>query len=221
MRVTRPALCLALAASVVASGAANAAAKKPAPKPVCNLLVDSPTDSKGTPASGSDKAMEITSVDIASDKNVITGVLRLAGLSATSSNAPTGMNWSVSFTAGDNSFSLAAHAGPTGTLSYDAAYSAPTGGSIYGDGVTGAFDVAKKEIRVTAPLSLLAPQTDIKVGSKITDLAAGTGQEILVPDATKVLGGGTIFSDAYGNVDTAEGGKTYVAGAKSCVTPGK
>lgn len=222
MRVTRPALCLAVAGSLLAGGAANAAARKPAPKPVCNLVTDPAGDGKATPAGGgNDAAIDIKSLDVASDKQNITGVLRLNKLSPKSSNAPTGMTWSISFTVDGTVFSMAGHASATGATTFDTAYQSKTGGSIYGAGTTGVFDTAHNEVRITAPLSLFAKQADIKLGTAITDINGSTGPEVLLPDATGVFGGGTVFSDSPWSSDTASGGKDYKGGTKSCVVVGK
>lgn len=226
----------AIAASVVAAGHASAAVKKkPKPiPPVCNLVTDAPGDANGvnlnqsplptlptTTAGSSDDALDVLSVDVATDKTTITAVLRLKKLAATSTNAPTGMTWSATYKVDTTTFYLAAHANPQGALTYDAAYASTAGGNLLTDKPTGSFDPAKGEIHISLPLAAMAKQAVVKPGMKITAIGATTGPEALIPDATGVFGGGTFFSDSWNTVDTASGGKDYTAGALSCVTPGK
>ena len=218
----RPALAVGLVLAVGCTGIASAAAKKAAAKPVCNLVTDPVGDSSVYPASGvHDDALDITSVDVATDKTSVTGVIRVKKLAATSTNAPTGMNWTVNFSADGTDFSLAGHSTAAGTIVFDTAYAGATGGSIYGPGTTGVFDTAKNEVRITAPLSLLAPQASIRPGkTKLTGLNGRTGVEVLVPDATGMLGS-TIFSDSPFTADDTTKGPDYLAGTPSCVVPGK
>lgn len=161
--------------------------------------------------------MDITSADVASNNRMITAVLRVKNLSAMSPNAPTGMSWRVSFTAGRFTFTLASHASATGSTTFDAAYSSVTGGALYGGGATGVFDTAKNEVRITARLSLLSAQTDIKPGTVMRGVTGETAQEILAPGGP---GGATLYS-VRRSVDVTSGDHHYVAGAKSCVAVGK
>jgi hypothetical protein len=218
VRVLRPLTAVAVGASVILAGAAVAAPKA---KPVCNLVSDAAGDSSVYPAGGvSDDALDVTGVDLASDKTSITGVIRVKKLSASSTNAPTGMSWTVNFSAEGTDFSLAGHATAAGTIVFDTAYAGATGGSLYGPGTTGVFDTTKNEVRITAPLSMLSPQADIRAGkTKITGISGRTGGEILVPDATGTFGP-TLFSDSEFSADTT-GEAGYLAGTPSCVAIGK
>jgi hypothetical protein len=217
----RSALGLGLLVAVASTGVASAAGKTAA-KPVCNLVSDAAGDTSVYPAGGvKDDALDITSVDVASDKSSITGVIRVKKLAASSTNAPTGMNWTVNFSADGTEFSLAGHATVTGAIIFDTAYAGATGGSLYGPGTTGVFDTTKNEVRITAPLSMLSPQADIRAGkTKITGIAGRTGGEVLVPDATGTFGP-TLASDSEFAADTTEGGAGYLAGTRSCVAVGK
>ncbi|MDT7537730.1 MAG: hypothetical protein QOI82_1315 [Actinomycetota bacterium] len=218
----RPVLALGLMVAVASAGVASAAGKTAAAKPVCNLVTDPTGDSSVYPAGGvQEDAMDITSVDLATDKTSVTGVIRIKKLSASSTNAPTGMNWTVNFTADGTVFSLAGHATVAGTVVFDTAYASTTGGSLYGPGTTGVFDTAKNEVRITAPLSLLSAQADIRSGkTKITDINGRTGGEILVPDPSGTFGP-TILSDSEFDADTTASGPAYLAGTPSCVVVGK
>ena len=226
MRLVRLATCAALAGSLLVVGVSEAKTK-----PVCNLVTDAagdanqlnalpPVPSTTIPAGSSDDAFDITSLDVASDKTNVTGVIRVKALSASSQYAPMGSNWSISFTVDAATLTLAAHASATGTITYDGSYAAATGGSLYPGYLTGAFDKAKNEVRITAPLSLFAAQASIKSGTKLTAISGSAGQEVAIPEATGKLGGGTFLSDAN-STDTAGGGQDYTAGASSCVVVGK
>lgn len=72
-------------------------------------------------------------------------------------------------------------------------------------------DPAKKEVRITAPVSLFAEKAAIKDGVKILDL------NLLAQRYVGQRGVGGVTPSA----DEALGGKTYTAGAKSCVVVGK
>jgi hypothetical protein len=210
----RPLLAVALCAGVVAGGTAVAA---PKPKPVCNLVTDAAGDATLDPAgAAADDALDILSVDVASDRSSITGVIRVKKLAKDSAR-----NWTVGFTADGTEFSLGGHTTVTGDVVFDTAYAGDTGGSLYGPGTTGVFDTAKNEIRITAPLGLLSEQAVIKAGkTKITDILGSTGPELLVPDASGMFGS-TLFSYSPFVSDDATGGKTYLAGSASCVAVGK
>ncbi len=218
----RSAAALAVGVSLVVAGQAGAAAKKPKIEPACHLVADPAGDTSVYPAVGlTEDALDITSVDVASDKNAITGVIRVKKLAKSSSNAPMGMNWSVTFDGGGTVFTLAGHSTATGAVVFDTSYASTAGGSIYGPGTTGVFDTAKNEVRITAPLSLMSKQADIVAGkTKITSIGGTTGPEVLVPDPTGVFGS-TIFSDSPSTADSTTGGKDYLAGSPSCVVVGK
>jgi hypothetical protein len=228
VQLARPVIAAAVGISLVIAGTAGAAKPKPKPKPkrippVCYLVTDPSGDTSVYPAGGiKDDAMDITSVDVASDKNSITGVIRIKKLAKSSSNAPLGMNWSVNFTADGVAFTLAGHSTTTGGMAFDTAYASAAGGQVYGAGTTGVFDTAKNEVRITAPLSLMSKQADILVGkTKITAIGGTTGPEVLVADPSGAFGGSTIFSDSYLTADSTASGKDYLAGTPSCVAVGK
>jgi hypothetical protein len=108
-----------------------------------------------------------------------------------------------------------------GATVFDTAYASTAGGSLYGPGTTGVFDTAKNEVRITAPLSMLSAQADIRPGkTKITDINGRTGGEILVPDPTGMFGS-TLFSDSEFSADDTANGPEYLAGTPSCVVVGK
>jgi hypothetical protein len=202
------------ATGVIFGGAAVAA---PKPAPVCNLVTDAAGDASVDSAGAvADAALDVVSVDVASDRNNITAVIRVKKLEKSSAR-----NWTAVFSADGTDFSLAGHTTAAGTEVFDAAYASATGGSIYGPGTTGVFDLAKNEVRITTPLSLLSEQATIKPGkTKVTGIGATTGAELLVPDASGVFGP-TLFSYSPISADTTDAGKDYTAGAPSCVAVGK
>ncbi len=216
----RPVLALA-ACTALAAGTGVAAAA--APKPVCNLVTDKAGDTSVLPGGVvTDDAMDITSVDVATDKKRITTVIRVKKLAARSASAPTGTLWQVNFTANDIVFSMSAHAYATGEITYTSSYATTASGSLYAGGTTGVFDLKKSEIRMTAPLTLFAGQASIKPGKTvISALGGNTGAEIVVPDSPNRTFGSPILTYAPFEADVTSGGKDYKAGTASCVTVGK
>ena len=224
MKLTRPAIAVALGTALIVTGSAQAKVKPKPPKPVCNLLTDAPGDAAliGPPAPDpSNDALDILSADVAADAKNVTAVIRVKKLAKTAPTfAPTGIQWRVGFTADDVVFSMAAHTNALGTEVYDASYKTTVGGSLYSGGVTGQFDLAKNEIHITAPTSLFSAQATIKPGKVLSALTANTYIDVVVPDATGKFGGGTFASDGLG-IDSGTSDKTYKVGTLSCVTPGK
>lgn len=209
---TRAVLALsALLASGLAVGA-EAAVKKPKPvPPVCNLVLDAKADATAFAvlASGgpNESGLDIISADIATDAKTLTTVIRVDSDPAALSTSPNGGAWYFVFETPAGKFYTFARS----TKSYSGygvgGYDATTGQrATIGAGV-GIIDSTKKEIRVSVPLSLVP---GLKAGTKITGIAPYTQREFTV------LGGG-----ATPTADSAEGTKSYTAGAKSCVTPGK
>jgi len=231
VKLVRLAVAAALGASALVTVQAGAAPKLP-----CKLVTDASGDSfsvgsedldpvpASTPGAGpTSNVLDITSADVATDKKRITGVVRVVKLAASDPTfSPTGLAWRVNFTADGQAFSLIAQSDPTGALTYQASYRDKTtgGGNLYAGGVTGILDVAKSEIRMTAELGLFAAQATIKPGTKITEVGAGSGRVVAVPDAAKLFGGGSLLSYSPG-VDAATSTKTYVASSKNCVLVGK
>lgn len=224
MKLVRTAAAAAAGLSLVIAGNSGAATK-----PACMLVTDAAGDSNGialgspvpaTSGGPTTDALDITSVDVASDAKNVTAVLRVKKLAATSSSAPTGLGWTVNFTVNATTFSFAAHSNPVGTVTFDAAHSSVGTNSLYGAGVTGVFDTTANEVRISAPVSLLV-QESFKAGAKITEIGGIAGQDIAIPDATGLFGGGAILEGTVNNADVTTAGQDYVAGKTSCVKPGK
>lgn len=216
MRVTRPAVCLAVVASLVAAGSAGAATRtRPKPKPVCNLLVDDKADAEFLGLAPNDPNVDITSADIASDAKTITAVLRLASFSETDVQAPLGRGYYVQFTAPGSEFPIYFNFQITPDLkrfAWGTQEVLATGNGSYvkqGD-ATGVLDAAKGEIRISVPVSAVGAVASVKPGVKLTNLEASS-TVVLGTSAT----GGLVST-----VDDATGSKAYVAGYPSCVKPG-
>ncbi len=217
----RPVLALALCAGL--AGVTGLSSASAAPKPVCKLVTDPAGDTVVYPVAGqTSDAMDIVSMDVATSKRIVTAVVRVKKLAMTDVHAPTGMSWSANFVASGITLSLSAHTGPAGTPLFYASYDDPTvGGSIYAAPVEGVFDLAKNEIRMSASVSTFAGEAAITPGkTKLTDLSATTGAEVLIPLPVGSFGN-TLFSTTVGTADTASGGKDYLAGTASCVAVGK
>lgn len=243
MKLIRLVVACAVGLSLLVAGHAGAAAKVP-----CMLITDPAGDANGIDtnyfnpfplpagppqkspvsfpvehAGPSTDAMDITSADIGADKKTVSVLIRLKKLAKTApAAAPPGIRWSFGFTADSTEFTFAAHSDPTGRVFFDAAYQTPTTGTLYDGGVTGVFDLAKSEIHIIVPASLLAAQATIKPGLAVTAMKVVVSPEATLPDPSrKVAAGGTIFEDTLGNTDSAVSAKKYVVGARTCVTPGK
>lgn len=210
MRATRPALCLALVASVTLAGAASAATKpKPKPaKPVCNLVVDDKDDAS---ILTKQPTMDIVSGDVASNAKSLTAVLRLAAtpngqnpeggqssryyfeFNAPGSDNPQYLVASVAFPTGDVTFR-------TGQITPSANGSTFTNDPVNPD-VKGAF--ANNVLTMSAPLAAFT-RVKLTPGTKLTSLKGETFALI-----------GVLLEPA----DEAVGSKAYTAGALSCVKP--
>jgi hypothetical protein len=202
-------VCAALAATAGVAGAAT-----PKVKPACNLLTDAAGDATGSfiaeglPTPNED-AVDIVSGDVATKGRVLTSVLRVKKLSESSLSAPGGLHWKFFFNVdGTQVFTQAvAEAGAAPTFVIGTIDEATGTSTTLGD-VTGVIEVAKNEVRVTAPFSIL-PATP-KPGSKITSLEPNAGRYV---NAVAVS-----FSDS---TDTATSSNSYTVGAPSCVAVGK
>lgn len=208
-------------------GAFTVADAAKAPAPVCNIVKDDTGDAKlvAVPGGGND---DIVSADVASDGKTITGVIRLAALDANDPNAPLGHNYIVNFSAKgvENPLFVAARTYPTGTkfiFGYQSTDpTLPINISYPIGDATGTVDLAKKEIRISAPNAAFEP-----AGSK---LALGTKLLGVGALSYRVAGQGLVPSQSVGGhfvplgglseqFDNAAGGN-YVVGTPSCVKPG-
>jgi hypothetical protein len=210
MTIARPAVCLALVASLIGAGAAQAVTK-PKPKPVCNLLTDPADDADGTfIAEGvmpsSEDGVDIVSGDVVADTKFVTTVLRVKKLSTTSATAPGGLHWKFFITiAGEQIYTQAI--APTGgsPIFTFGKIDETTGSSARIGDATGKIDTVKNQVRVSVPVKLL-PMT-VKLGTRIDTLEPNAGRYFGAPT------GSPSFSDS---TDSATSSKTYKVGTLSC-----
>lgn len=208
-------------------GFLSAAEAAKAPKPVCNLIADAAGDATYNNVPGAD-GDDIVGGDVASDGTKVTGVIRLKALAANDPQAPLGRSYFVEFAVKGAEAVLFVNARtyPTGTLfTYGYRGIDPNSGigTSYSLGAaTGVVDLAKGEIRITAPNAGFAPSgSKLPKSSKLTGLAATSwrmaGQGLVpsqqVGPARVPLGGVQMMFD-----DGAGG--SYTVGAPSCVKPG-
>lgn len=210
---TRPALALAVCAALVGGGVGSSAFAAAKAKPVCNLVVDAKGDGTGFVQTDqnylpNDPNLDLVSGDIASNAKTITAVIRTDAQALSDSSAPTGRAYYANFTVGDKELFLAARLDGAGAGTFSAGYIDTTRTSL-GE-ATGVVDTAKKEVRITAPLSVFAAQAVLKPGTKIVDLNLLSQRYV-----------GAAGKGATPSADEATGGATYTAGAPSCVVPGK
>jgi hypothetical protein len=221
MSVLRPTLAVALCASVVAGGAAVAAPKV---APVCNLVQDAKDDTfalryqetihdLGGPGlyGPAEPALDIVSADVAADAKTITAVIRLNKLAKSAASAPGGLSYRVQFSApGESDENMYLSAATTGTTdTFVAGTRAITANlSTKLADATGVFDLAKNEIRISAPLATFAAQ-GVKAGVPLSFSGLDQTSARLTPTGTSSF------------ADVARSEKTYKVGAPSCVVPGK
>lgn len=219
MKLVRPVLCVALVASLAAGGVATAATK-PKPKPVCNLVVDEAGDASLQPPVPSDEGMDILGADLASNAKLITAVLRMKSVGTESPSSVTGRRLSLQWSAPGAEFPLylSMSTSEAGTY-FDYGYldTSATPPNIESQGeAQGKIDTVKKEIRITAPLSVFKSFGKVAPGAKLSALEASGAQVFGVPQNDT-----GVYTYVSGTLDTATGAKAYVAGYPSCVTPGK
>ena len=215
----RPLLALTVCAGLAGvTGLGSASAAAP-----CNLVKDPAGDTSVLPGGVvKDDALDITSVDVATDKKRITSVIRVKKLAARPTSTPGGALWQVNFSANDVVFSMSAHSLASGEIVYTSSYEMAAGGSLYPGGTTGVFDLAKNEIRMTAPLALFGSEANIRSGKTvISGLSGNTGVEFVIPDTPNRVFGSPILTYAPISADETTGGKDYKAGTASCVPVGK
>lgn len=200
---------IALVAS--GAGAADAAKRKPPPPP-CKTVTDATGDSEyGAP-------LDIVSGDLASNAKTVTAVFRLAEMSKSNSDAPTGQGYYFDFTpAGAATPIYLSYTVTPTTESFNYGW---VDGSIHRSlgSATGVYDAAKKEVRVSAPVGAWTTYGNPKVGTKILGLTMTSywvlGAYVPNPATGSTTGGGSLQT-----ADDAVG-KTYVAGSPTCVTVG-
>ena len=208
-RLLRPALAAGLLGLLTTAGLAGAAAK-----PSCNLVTDPKGDGTGFVFTDedylpNDPQLDLVSGDIATAGKTITAVIRLDELALSDPSSPTGRAYYANFAVGDAQLFLSAALDGAGAATYSGGFTETRRTSL-GE-ATGVVDVAKKEVRISAPVSLFAEKAKIANGVKILDLNLLAQRYI----GNRSAGGATP------SADEAVGGRTYVAGSASCVAVGK
>lgn len=218
----RPVLAIAVGLSLLLAGAATAApakapAKAKAAKAVCNLFSDPKGDTfalRSQDTAGQygpqEDGLDIVSGDLASDATTLTGVLRVANLSAAVPTSPGGVSFDINFLSGASDAPLyiravvtaAGSTAEAGTRETLVATSLPT---PLGAG-TVIVDKPKNEVRFSFPLALFASVGGLKPGAKLVFGDVTTG---------RAIGARAVFADVASQV------KGYAVGARSCVIPGK
>lgn len=227
-RAMRRSLVLVAAVTALAAGSPAFAARPPAK--VCGLIRDAAGDtSSPAPDKALDAQLDITSADVATDKRNVTVVLRLSALTQADPANPQGRVYEFDFTAAEKNFIVMGSLLPGGNswsvFISDTRFEEGQAGARAATGIgtaTGVVDVAAKEVRMTAPLSVFDPHANLRSGylyylSAWTYRANGMSAQPALQQARIEV------TSSFGiGVDQAWGRKAYYkAGAASCVRPGR
>lgn len=202
----------ALTGGLLAAAAATSVAA-PAPKKACNLTVDRTGDATryfvNGPGGPNVQALDIKSVDIASNAKFVTTVVRVAKLAETEATAPYGMAWRATFKLGELEYYTKVMVNRDKVKTYDFGFLDNAIESSLGtsDG-TLAFDLTTSEIRLTVPVNKWANKGAPTVGKKALNISAKSYRAMPRP---------ALDSDS----DDATGTAAYTFGAPSCVVVGK
>lgn len=230
---SRLALVPAIALVALVAPVAQAAGKTPKAAPSCNTITDPAGDTFAIRLQDSqgaygpqDDSLDIISGDLASDGKVVTAVVRIKKLSRAISTSPTGLTVGLGFLIGTGDSVVRLQAAlPTGQPDrFEVAVippdSVPNQPATFVGTVTGVVDLAKNEVRISAPAAMLAPYGSLKPGTKLipNDAESATASRA-VPPITSTPGQPMTTRGPF--ADIAAGGKPVVVGAPSCVVPGK
>jgi hypothetical protein len=240
---TRAVVIAGLCATVAIGGTANAAGHKakPKPKPVCNLVTDVADDApfdpvgSGAPQMPEDANGDILSADLASDGKFVTAVIRVKSLATPDSTFPLAHFYMLSWTVPghDTPVYLGGIADPNpaaGTVFGpqfvfgDGGSFGPSGALLYynidSTAVKGTIDSAKNTITMSVPISAISKFGKFTPGNTFSGLQAVSQALIngpVLPQNVAPVGGSIAWSFPE---DSADGTKSYSAGAPSCVKPG-
>jgi len=216
------------AAAVVLTLLGPATAHSAPRRPACHLITDPQGDTEVlTP--DNQQRLDIVSADVAANSRQLTAVIRLPALTGEDPTELAGRIYEFDFTAGPASFMLGAYlmyggahfeAYLTDQPVQNAQASAQSGTAI--GRITGVIDTRRKEIRMSAPLSLFT-QNGAKLGNApidhlgaMTFWARGTGS-MASAGPVDSYGGPAVGS----SVDIATSDKSIYVGFPSCVTIGR
>jgi hypothetical protein len=173
-----------------------------------------------------DDGLDVISGDLASDGKVVTAVIRVKKLSRTVQTSPTGLTASLGFLIGGSSTvvrlygELISGQPDRFEVSATASDAVPNTPSTFVGAATGVVDLAKNEVRITAPAALLAPYGALKPGTPLFPNEAESATVARgVPAVTSTPGQPMSTRGPF--ADIAAGGKATKVGAPSCVVPGK
>lgn len=206
------AVLLASALLATGVGVSAEAATKAKPKPMCKNVIDDKGDvvlTQAAPESATpDPALDLVSADLGSNSKVVTAAIRVDKLARPASTSPAGTVYELRVThaKSDLTYVLWAHVtGATATYGVGTVDTSSSAEIAESTGTaTGVVDLAKSEIRITAPYSALG-------GAKL-GLKAGIDSVVVKRSAA---------NQYYGRYsDDASGGKSFVFGAASCVKVG-
>jgi hypothetical protein len=182
----------------------------------CRVVQDAAGDAallrQDTTGSSNAAALDVVSADVATGTRNVTAVVRVAGLGTAADAAPRMDQWSVFFKFRGAGFAATAGRAVDGTEFYlagDFPERSAAPGLTASVPVSGSFDPAANEVRVSFPRDLIG---HTRAGQKITDIVVVT-----------YTGLGTLSTEqtgAYAETqvdDTAQPGPSVVIGANSCV----
>lgn len=203
----------ALLAGLTAVG--TLAASSSAAGPSCFLIEDAKgdtfllrnQDTAGGPYGPQEDAMDLVTMDIATDAKNIGVAIRIAALSKTASTSPYGQAYEFQFTlpGSENVLYLGASTDVEVGDSFSVGYRDPVANLSASLGeAKGKFDLAKNEIFISAPLSVFSTQGGIKPGTKLSGFNITGSRNIVVAN---------VFADV------AVSDKSYTAGTATCVDP--
>ena len=217
--------------------AATASSAVAADKVACNAIEDPKGDtfavrSQDAPPAGGpvygpqEDSLDVISGDLAGDGKTVTAVVRIAKFSRSIQLSPTGITVGVDFLIGNSTDVIRLMAVlATGQPDKFEVTWKPDGHTAnvpvnYLGEVTGVVDEAKGEVRIHAPVELLKPHGDAKIGAKLipNELESATAARA-VPQGTTAKDGPTTTRGPF--ADIAASGKSVVVGAKTCVPIGK
>jgi hypothetical protein len=205
VKLVRPAVAVALGASLVVAGSAGAA-----PKPVCNLVTDPAGDARPFGVVPNDDTMDLVSADFGNNAKMLTVVVRVKKAATTSSTYPTGLKWQTTFTLEDKTYfaSVVSDGGVSGAFG-----TTGTGSNTILTRPAAVIDPAKNEIRITVPL----------VDFPSTPSKSATISGISVSSATTKAFNTPAISGSLGGIspDQATTDKSFKLGTSSCVVVGK
>lgn len=193
-----------------------APAPQPAKAATCPMITDRKGDARNQ--AGTDDSLDILSADLVSDGKTVTATIRLKALSPVSPGAPQARAYYLLFNTTKPSAQMFLDAivfsggvvrygwgtvGPFDPLGLITLYDDGTYGTL--QPATGAFDLTKHEIRISAPVADMAAKGNVKPGAEWKRITATTFYTL-----------GVFIFEA----DTAAAPRSYVAGTPGCIKPG-